>query len=79
MSLVANTITKAYNELVQTYKANNKPVPFQQENKLYLTQQMHAKSEYSYPIQVLFLGKAKYFFIIADSNLTADFYYYARY
>ncbi|KAI9328521.1 hypothetical protein BDR26DRAFT_873818 [Obelidium mucronatum] len=55
---------KAYNITVQS--------------QVYVTPQMQAMSDYSFPIESLKQSNSRYFFVCASANLTADFYYSAR-
>jgi ABC-type branched-subunit amino acid transport system substrate-binding protein len=52
---------------------------YQLVNKIIITPNMQDKSDYSYPITLLKKSQVKYVFVIASSDLTADFYYAARY
>jgi ABC-type branched-subunit amino acid transport system substrate-binding protein len=51
---------------------------YQQVVKVILTPSMQIRSDYIYPISTLKSLKVKYIFLIASSELSADFYYAAR-
>ncbi|KAJ3013417.1 UNVERIFIED_CONTAM: hypothetical protein HDU68_000706 [Siphonaria sp. JEL0065] len=48
------------------------------QSQVYVTPQMQARGDYSFPLESLKQSGSRYFFVCADANLTADFYYSAR-